>query len=75
MDFEWNERERCENCIFFHMLKHNFERGKGFQHSHCCTVWVEYDLARGEYSDATWIQQVSPDGMCEMFCDKEKAND
>jgi len=51
--------ERCELCRNYHRLKHNFTRGEGFEESHCCDLW-------GNDEDG-WIQEVTPNGMCEMF--------
>ena len=69
--------ERCENCGFYHPLKHNFERGKGFTLSGCCSVWVEQEIAKKledpEYTESrtAWVQEVAGDGMCEMFCERK----
>lgn len=59
-------KERCNNCIYFHRLKHNFQVPKGFEESHACDVLMHIDDG-----DEGWIQEVTPDGMCEMFTEKE----
>lgn len=54
--------EKCEYCKFFHRLKHNFERGKGFEESHCCTAWIELEPILD-----SWVQEVTANEMCELF--------
>ena len=54
--------ERCEICKHYHRLKHNFIRGTGFAESHCCDVLLHY-----EPDDEGWVQEVSPNDMCELF--------
>ena len=65
------DNEHCKNCKFFRKLKHNFKTGEGFQESYCCIIW--------EYIDDcdvvnTWIQEVGPLSMCEMFTAKDGTN-
>lgn len=55
------QEERCEICKWYHKLKHNFERGEGFTESHCCDVLLHISEEDG------WVQEVNPNGMCEMF--------
>ena len=61
--------ERCEKCIFFHRLKHNFQKGKGFQESYACDVLMHLPDSKhtGDFNVAPWIQEVDTHGMCEMF--------
>ena len=62
------EKESCEFCKYYRRLQHNFVRGEGFKESHCCDVL--YHLP--EDDEEAWIQEVSGDGMCEMFTRREK---
>ena len=55
-----DDRDFCAKCKYYHVLKHNFVIGKGFEKSHCCDVLLHSD---GE----GWVQEVEPSGMCEMF--------
>ena len=57
--------DRCKNCKYFHLLKHNFKQGQGFEQSYACNVLLHMD------GDG-WIQEVTEDSMCEMFTEKEK---
>ena len=52
--------ERCELCKFYRRLKHNFERGKGFEESHCCVIFEQENE----------VLEVAPTSMCEMFTRK-----
>ena len=61
---------RCQNCEFYHRLKHNFQTGIGFLESHACDVLLHPD-EDGE----GWIQEVDPIGMCEMFTEKGAKDD
>ena len=49
--------ERCELCRTYKRLKHNFEKSKGFEESHVCTL----------FADDGVYQEVTPNGLCEMF--------
>lgn len=60
---------RCENCRWFHRLKHNFKVGKGFEKGYACDVLLHTEESDGE----GWIQEVVPDEMCEMF-EERKVN-
>lgn len=60
----------CEKCKYFRKLKHNFMQDYGFEESFCCVVW-EYYKDPLDDDGAAWIQEVGPDGMCELFCSKE----
>lgn len=62
-------KESCENCQYHHLLKHNFKRGKGFEESFCCDVWMHID-----HAEDSWIQEVSNQGVCELFTEKEKSH-
>jgi hypothetical protein len=62
---------RCADCRFFHKLKHNFEVGKGYEESHCCTIMLEHETPQ----DITWVQEVEEDSRCEMFTDRGAEND
>jgi len=53
--------ERCWNCRHFHKMKHNFKTGIGFEESYACNVLLNGGEGEG------WIQETSPDYMCEMF--------
>lgn len=66
--------ERCENCKYFHRLKHNFEVGVGFAESYACDVWLHVADKNGEISESAWIQETEPTAMCEMF-DRTDASD
>ena len=65
---------RCVDCRFFHKLKHNFEVGKGFEESHCCTIMLEHDF-EPSVKDITWVQEVEEDSRCEMFTERGAEND
>lgn len=65
-----DKEERCENCVYFHRLKHNFQKGKGFVESFACDVLMHID----DGSDG-WIQEVEPYGRCEMFTKWEVGNE
>ena len=60
---------KCADCRFFHKLKHNFEVGKGFKESHCCTIMLEHDF-EPSVKDITWVQEVEENSRCEMFTEK-----
>lgn len=62
------KEERCENCMFYHRLKHNFETGKGFIESHACDVLLHVP----DTNDEAWIQEVEPWDRCELFSRKVK---
>ena len=59
--------ERCENCKWYHRLKHNFQTGEGFEESHACDLLLHMDK-----NSEGWIQEVEPGGMCEMFTEAGK---
>ena len=67
--FEDKQEPRCADCRFFHKLKHNFEVGKGFEESHCCTIMIEHDF-EPPVKDITWVQEVEEDSRCEMFTER-----
>ena len=58
----------CENCIYCHRLKHNFEVGKGFEESLACDVLLHLD------GDG-FIVETSKNEMCEMFTEKEQEHE
>lgn len=58
--------DRCKNCKYFHLLKHNFKQGQGFEQSYACDVLLHIGEGDG------WIQEVDRDGHCEVFTEKEK---
>ena len=60
-------KECCENCEFYHRLKHNFDCDVGFHESHCCDVLMHIDDG-GEGR----IQEVEPYNMCEMFSERDE---
>ena len=53
--------DRCEDCLYFRQLKHNFTVGKGYEEAHCCIALLHID------GDDGWVQEVSKNGMCEMY--------
>ena len=57
---------KCSNCKYFRKLKHNFERGKGFDEDYCCVVWEYVDV---DDAGERWVQEVGKNSMCEMFDD------
>lgn len=62
------EDEKCENCKYYHVLKHNFKQYVGFEESHCCTYFRD----NLEDNDVDWfIIEVKPDSMCEVFTRKK----
>lgn len=65
-------KECCENCKFYHRLKHNFQKGKGFQESYACDVLMYLPDSKhtGDFNVDPWIQEVDTHGMCEMFTRK-----
>ena len=65
--------EKCNNCKFFHNLKHNFEVGKGYENSSCCVLFTKDSKDGDEYD--SFVVEVTPDSICEMFARKEKRND
>ena len=46
---------RCADCRYFHKLKHNFEVGKGYEESHCCTIMLEHDFEPKATTKEYWI--------------------
>lgn len=58
---------KCSECLFYHRLKHNFIKGKGYIESKCCTVWVDYDLEHPDTIKSSFVLEVHPDDFCEMF--------
>ena len=66
---EAEKEEKCSNCKYYHMLKHNRVIGKRHEISHCCDV-----LLHIEKEDAhTFILEVSPDDVCEMYKERTDA--
>ena len=63
--------ECCANCKFFHQLKHNFEKGKGYEEAYCCDALMHL------YDDKCkpWIQEVDKEDVCESFVKKEDSNE
>ena len=59
------QEERCEKCMHFHGLKHNFKPGIGIEESHCCDVLLHVPDSKGDTKP--WVQEVSQYDMCEMF--------
>ena len=59
------KKECCEKCRYYHGLKHNFKKGKGYEESHCCNVLMYLDD-----SEDGWIQETEPQSMCEMFTER-----
>lgn len=51
---------RCAECVWFSDLRHNFQKGRGFEESFCCIAFVV------NFREA-YITEVQPDDMCEMF--------
>ena len=56
------DNECCAKCRYYHRLKHNFKVGVGFEESYCCDV-----LMHLPDTHEPWIQEVTPNGMCEMY--------
>lgn len=54
----------CQECRYFHVLKHNFEKGKGYTESYCCDVMLHVDK-----QDVGWVQEAKPNDRCELFSD------
>ena len=50
--------ERCANCKYIRELKHNFQKGKGYETSHCCVAIDEM------------ITEVRNNDMCEVYAEK-----
>lgn len=50
----------CKNCVWYASLSHNFQVGKGFEKSHCCTA---------AYMEG-FIVEVRPEDTCEEFFGK-----
>lgn len=65
------QEEKCEKCAYFHRLKHNFEKGTGFEESTCCDVLLHLPDSTGDTKP--WVQEVSRLGMCEMFTEVKQA--
>lgn len=61
------ENERCENCAFYSVLRHNFKVGTGFEYSHCCVMFPMTER-KG------YVIEVTPNGMCECFA-RRKGHD
>ena len=59
--------ERCENCAFYSVLRHNFKVGTGFEYSHCCVMFPMTER-KG------YVIEVTPNGMCECFA-RRKGHD
>ena len=53
--------ERCVDCDYCSILKHNFKVGEGFEKSYCC---VAFPLTE----HAGYVVEVTPNDRCEMFC-------
>ena len=58
-------KECCENCVYYHRLKHNFKKGNGFEDSYCCDVMMHIDDGEG------WVLETEPQSRCEMFYERE----
>ena len=56
--------ECCKNCKYWKKLKHNFVVGKGFEHSHCCVLFVS------EESEDCFCLETEANELCEMFIKK-----
>lgn len=62
--------ERCEKCVHFHRLKHNFKNGTGFEESTCCDVLLH--LPDSTDHTKAWVQEVSQLNSCEMFTEAKQ---
>ena len=51
------------------MLKHNREVGKRYEVSHCCDALLHIDKP----DKHTFIIEVSPDDMCELYKERKDA--
>ena len=56
---------KCENCRYFHMLKHNFEVGKGYEISSCCIALTRVCENPSMYE--AFVVEVDKDSECELF--------
>lgn len=61
--------EKCSNCQYYHMLKHNRVVGKRYEVSHCCDALLHIDKKDAH----TFIIEVSPDDMCELYKERTDA--
>ena len=57
--------ERCANCKYFHKLKHNFAKGKGFQITSCCIILTQIGEDCDNYD--SFVIEVNEDSKCEMY--------
>ena len=60
---------KCENCKYFHELKHNFRRSEGFRTSSCCIALTRCEGDVDSYD--SFVVEVDKDDMCEMFTERE----
>ena len=62
--------DKCSNCKYYHKLKHSFRRGKGFTETACCIVLTRCDEDVDKFD--SFVVEVEPDSMCEMFAEREE---
>ena len=61
---------KCSNCKYYHKLKHSFKQGMGFTETACCIVLTRCDEDVDEFD--SFVVEVEPDDMCEMFTEREE---
>lgn len=59
--------DKCSNCKYYHKLKHSFKQG--FTETACCIVLTRCDEDVDKFD--SFVIEVEPDGMCEMFTKRE----
>lgn len=58
---------KCGECIYCVKLKHNFEKGSGFEISSCCAAFIR--------DDEGFVFEVDPDiGYCELEKEADNGN-
>lgn len=61
------DNECCAKCRYMHRLKHNFKVSEGIEESYCCDVLLHLPEDESE----VWVQETSPEDICEMFEGKD----
>jgi len=59
---------KCEDCKYFHRLKHNFKQFKGFEESSCCIALTREGEDIDDYD--VFVIEASKNDKCELFCKK-----
>jgi len=60
-------RERCADCKFYRLLKHNFALFEGYDESHCCVVFEYADEDKIDKRKDSFVIECCEDDFCEMF--------